>query len=45
MTLSEFLANNKNMPVYHGSDVLVEIPRIMQPVRALDFAGEFNLWT
>jgi hypothetical protein len=31
----------KNMRVYHGSDVLVEIPRIMQPVRALDFGLGF----
>jgi len=45
MTLSEFLANNKNMPVYHGSDVLVEIPRIMQPVRALDFGAGFYTTT
>jgi hypothetical protein len=29
------------MSVYHGSDVLVEFPRIMQSVRALDFGAGF----
>jgi hypothetical protein len=32
----------KNIRVYHGSDVLVEIPRIMQPIRALDFGLGLN---
>jgi hypothetical protein len=41
MTLREFKTNNKNMRVYHGSDILVEIPRIMQPIRALDFGAGF----
>jgi len=45
MTLSEFLTKSKNMPVYHGSDVLVEFPRIMQPVRALDFGAGFYTTT
>ena len=45
MTLGEFLANNKNMSVYHGSDVLVEIPKIVQPVRALDFGAGFYTTT
>jgi len=33
------------MHVYHGSDVLVDIPRIMQPVRALDFGPGFYTTT
>jgi len=35
----------KNMHVYHGSDVLVEVPKIMQPVRALDFGLGFYTTT
>jgi len=35
----------KDMRVYHGSDMLVEIPRIMQAVRALDFGTGFYTTT
>jgi hypothetical protein len=35
----------KNLPVYHGSDILVKEPKIMQPVRALDFGYGFYTTT
>ncbi|MCL2763722.1 MAG: DUF3990 domain-containing protein [Treponema sp.] len=35
------ILKNKSIHVYHGSDVLVKEPRIMQPVRALDFGTGF----
>jgi hypothetical protein len=35
----------KNLPVYHGSDILVKDPKIMQPVRALDFGYGFYTTT
>jgi len=35
----------KDMRVYHGSDVLVEMPKIMQPIRALDFGTGFYTTT
>jgi hypothetical protein len=35
----------KNLPVYHGSDILVKEPKIMQPVRALDFGHGFYTTT
>ena len=35
----------KNVCVYHGSDVLVDKPRIMQPIRALDFGAGFYTTT
>jgi hypothetical protein len=41
-SFKNFLAA-ENMRVYHGSDVLVEMPRIVQPVRALDFGLGFYL--
>jgi hypothetical protein len=45
LTLIEFLASKKSISVYHGSDVLVEIPKIMQPIRALDFGAGFYTTT
>jgi hypothetical protein len=45
MTTNEFLAGKKSMLVYHGSDILVEIPKIMQPLRALDFGMGFYTTT
>ena len=45
MTLTEFLTSNKSMKLYHGSDLLVEFPKIMQPVRALDFGTGFYTTT
>jgi hypothetical protein len=35
----------KNLQVYHGSDILVKEPKIMQPVRALDFGHGFYTTT
>jgi hypothetical protein len=35
----------KDLPVYHGSDILVKEPKIMQPVRALDFGHGFYTTT
>ena len=35
----------KDMKIYHGSDVLVENPKIIQPVRALDFGSGFYTTT
>ena len=31
----------KNILVYHGSDILIEEPKIIKPVRALDFGSGF----
>jgi sucrose-6-phosphate hydrolase SacC (GH32 family) len=36
---------SKNVQVYHGSDILVKEPKIMQPVRALDFGHGFYTTT
>jgi sucrose-6-phosphate hydrolase SacC (GH32 family) len=44
MTFKELLAL-KNIQVYHGSDILVREPKIMQPVRALDFGHGFYTTT
>jgi hypothetical protein len=35
----------KSIQVYHGSDVLIKEPKIMQPVRALDFGHGFYTTT
>jgi hypothetical protein len=35
----------KNLQVYHGSDILIKEPKIMQPVRALDFGTGFYTTT
>jgi hypothetical protein len=35
----------KNTKVFHGSDMLVETPQILQPVRALDFGDGFYTTT
>ena len=35
----------KNIQVYHGSDIIVKEPVIMQPVRALDFGTGFYTTT
>ena len=35
----------KHIQVYHGSDILVEIPQIIQPIRALDFGYGFYTTT
>jgi len=39
------LFNKKNIQVYHGSDILVENPVIIKPVRALDFGCGFYTTT
>lgn len=36
---------SKNMQVYHGSDMLVKNPAIIQPKRALDFGAGFYTTT
>ncbi len=33
------------MKLYHGSNVIVEIPKILKPVKALDFGAGFYLTT
>ncbi|MDR2965778.1 MAG: DUF3990 domain-containing protein [Treponema sp.] len=35
------ILSSANIKVYHGSDVLVQHPKIIQPVRALDFGAGF----
>ena len=44
MSFKEILIN-KNLLIYHGSDVIVENPKIIQPVRALDFGSGFYTTT
>ena len=44
MLFKEILSN-KILIAYHGSDVIVENPRIIQPVRALDFGSGFYTTT
>jgi len=39
------ILNNKNTIIYHGSDTIVDIPIIKQPVRALDFGAGFYTTT
>jgi hypothetical protein len=35
------ILSSKNIKIYHGSDILIENPKIIQPVRALDFGQGF----
>jgi hypothetical protein len=44
ITFKEILLS-KNIHVYHGSDILVKEPKIIQPVRALDFGIGFYTTT
>ena len=39
------IINIKNFHVYHGSDILVKEPKIIQPIRALDFGRGFYTTT
>ena len=39
------LLSSTDIKVYHGSDVLIQYPKIMQPVRALDFGSGFYTTT
>jgi len=39
------ILSSTNLQVYHGSDVLVQNPKIIQPVRALDFGNGFYTTT
>jgi len=39
------ILNDKNIQVYHGSDMVVDKPEIKQPVRALDFGQGFYTTT
>lgn len=41
----EHLFKNKEVKLYHGSDILVKDPQIMQPIRALDFGSGFYTTT
>jgi hypothetical protein len=43
--LAKFLSTQKGIRLYHGSDVLVEFPQILQPLRALDFGVGFYTTT
>lgn len=33
------------MRLYHGSNIVVEIPKVIPPLRALDFGAGFYLTT
>jgi hypothetical protein len=39
------ILSSKEIKIYHGSDTLVKIPKIIQPVRALDFGQGFYTTT
>ncbi|MCL2411713.1 MAG: DUF3990 domain-containing protein [Treponema sp.] len=39
------ILTSKNIKTYHGSDVIVENPKIIQPIRALDFGQGFYTTT
>jgi hypothetical protein len=39
------ILSSKNIQIYHGSDTLVKEPKIIQPVRALDFGTGFYTTT
>ena len=39
------LITKKNIQVYHGSDLVIKEPKIVQPVRALDFGQGFYTTT
>jgi hypothetical protein len=44
MTYKEILSS-ESVNVYHGSDILVKEPKIIQPIRALDFGAGFYTTT
>ena len=44
LTFKELLAK-KSIKVYHGSDMLIKEPKIIQPIRALDFGPGFYTTT
>jgi hypothetical protein len=44
ISLKEILSS-KNIQVYHGSDIIIKTPKIIQPVRALDFGQGFYTTT
>jgi len=39
------ILSSKDINIYHGSDILVKAPKIIQPVRALDFGQGFYTTT
>jgi hypothetical protein len=39
------ILSSKEIKIYHGSDILVKAPKIIQPVRALDFGQGFYTTT
>jgi len=39
------ILSSKDIKIYHGSDILVKIPKIIQPIRALDFGQGFYTTT
>jgi len=44
ISFKEILSSN-DIKIYHGSDILVKTPKIIQPVRALDFGQGFYTTT
>jgi len=39
------ILKSKTISVYHGSDILIEFPKIIKPIRALDFGPGFYTTT
>jgi len=39
------ILKSKTVSVYHGSDILIDVPKIKKPVRALDFGPGFYTTT
>jgi hypothetical protein len=39
------ILSSKDIKIYHGSDILIKNPKIIQPVRALDFGQGFYTTT
>ena len=45
ISFKEILFSKKGIKIYHGSDILITTPKIIQPVRALDFGPGFYTTT
>jgi len=45
ISFKEILSSKKDIKIYHGSDILIKTPKIIQPVRALDFGQGFYTTT
>jgi hypothetical protein len=39
------ILSSENIKIYHGSDIIIKTPKIIQPVRALDFGQGFYTTT